>query len=105
MSEIALVYVLFGDRASAQVAARNMVEQRLAACANIFADGQSIYPWDGRIAEASEVAILFKTMPARCEALMAALAQGHAYDLPAILSWSAMTTPDYAAWVAKETDA
>ncbi len=105
MSEIALVYVLFGDRPAAETAARSMIEQRLAACANILANGQSIYRWEGRIEDASEVPVLFKTAPARCEALTATLAQGHNYDLPAILSWPVVTTPDYAAWVAMETDA
>lgn len=105
MSEIALVYVLFGDRASAQTAARSMVEQHLAACANILAAGQSIYPWEGRIEEADEVPVLFKTASARREALMAALTQVHAYALPAILSWPVTASADYAAWVAAETQA
>ncbi len=47
MSEIALVYALFGDRLAAEAAAHAMVEQRLAACTNVLADGQSIYPWAG----------------------------------------------------------
>jgi periplasmic divalent cation tolerance protein len=103
MSEIALVYVLFGDRPAAETAARTMVGQRLAACANILADGLSIYRWEGLTEEVSEVPVLFKTTPARREALMAALAQSHGYDIPAILSWPAMTTAAYAAWVAMET--
>lgn len=103
MSEIALVYVLFGDRASAETIARDMVEERLAACANLLGEGQSIYPWEGRVETASEVPVLFKTAPARRDALMAALAQRHGYDLPAILSWPVSTTPDYATWVMKET--
>ncbi len=103
MSEIALVYVLFGDRSSAQAVAREMVEQRLAACANILGEGQSIYPWEDRIEEATEVPVLFKTGSARRDALMDALAARHDYDVPAILNWSASVTPAYAAWVAKET--
>ncbi len=105
MSEIALVYVLFGDRAAAQAAAHAMVEQRLAACANVLAAGQSIYSWEGRIAEAEEVPVLFKTMPACREALMDALARTHAYELPAILSWPVTASADYAAWVDAETQA
>ena len=105
MSEIAFVYVLFGDQASAQTVARAMVEQRLAACANVLAPGQSIYPWEGRIAEAEEVPVLLKTAPARREALMTALEKAHDYKLPAILSWPVTATADYAAWVAAETEA
>jgi periplasmic divalent cation tolerance protein len=104
MSEIVLVYTLFGDRDAAEAVARAMVERRLAACANLLGDGTSIYPWEGRIDRAGEVPVLFKTVPARRDALMAAIGAMHNYDLPAILSWSAVTTPAYAAWVAGETD-
>lgn len=105
MSEIALVYVLFGDRPGAEAVAREMVERRLAACANVLADGRSIYRWAGGIEDAAEVPVLFKTAPVRREALMDALRERHGYDLPAILSWPASATADYAAWVATETGA
>jgi len=103
MSEIALVYVLYGAGPAAEAAARAMVDQRLAACANVFAQGQSLYHWDGALEAASEVAVLFKTALARRDALMAALERDHSYEVPAILSWSAAATPAYAAWVAHET--
>jgi periplasmic divalent cation tolerance protein len=103
MSEIALVYALFGERDAAEAIAKAMVEQRLAACANILGDCRSIYTWEGQIKQADEVAVIFKTMPARREALMTAIGAAHAYDLPAILSWPAATTPAYADWVAQET--
>ena len=103
MSEIALVYTLFGDRDEAERVARAMVAQRLAACANVLAEGTSFYPWDSQIAQAGEVPVLFKTVPARRAALMAAIGAAHGYDLPAVLGWSAVTTPAYAQWVADET--
>jgi len=103
MSEIALVYVLYGDRAAAETAARDMIDQRLAACANLLGESQSFYPWDGKIEDAREVPVLFKTAPARREALMTALAAAHGYDLPAILSWPVQASADYADWVARET--
>ena len=105
MSEIALVYVLYGTRAAAEAAAHAVLEQRLAACANILAEGQSLYPWNGALESAGEVAVLFKTALARRNALMAALERDHDYDLPAILSWAATATPAYAEWVAAETGA
>lgn len=103
MTGIALVYVLYGDRAAAERAARAMVERRLAACANVLGEGRSLYSWQGRIEDAGEVPVLFKTAPARRDALMEALARDHGYDLPAILSWPAEASADYAAWVARET--
>jgi len=103
MGEIALVYVLFGNRKLAEATAQGMIAHRLAACANVLAEGCSIYPWQGAIEKANETPVLFKTTPDRCEALMQTLAQTHDYDLPAILSWPARTTAAYAAWVKEQT--
>ncbi|MCW2348748.1 MULTISPECIES: divalent-cation tolerance protein CutA [unclassified Sphingobium] len=103
MSEIALVYVPYGSRAEAEAAGRQMVQERLAACANVLGEGCSIYPWDGVIEQSAETVVLFKTAPDRCAALMTAIAQAHAYDLPAILTWPAHTTAAYAAWVHEKT--
>lgn len=103
MSAIALVYTLVGDRPTAESLAREMVTGHLAACANILTGSRSLYPWAGALEEADEVPLLFKTSPYRKDALMAALASSHPYDLPAILSWPAEATPAYAAWVADQT--
>ncbi|MBO9579725.1 MAG: divalent-cation tolerance protein CutA [Sphingobium sp.] len=99
MKDIAIVYVTFGDRASAERAANEMVERRLAACANIQSPCLSIYVWNGETARSEEVPVLFKTGLERRAALMAALAEVHGYDLPAISSWDAVTGDDYADWV------
>jgi periplasmic divalent cation tolerance protein len=103
VKEIAIVYVLFGDRAAAEAAAGRMIEQRLAACANIQAGCQSVYRWQGAVERADETPVIFKTSLDRREALMAALAAIHAYELPAISSWTAMTSPAYASWVDEAT--
>ncbi len=99
MKEIAIVYALFGDRAAAEAAAAQMIDRKLAACANIQAGCLSIYRWQGEIERAEETPVIFKTALARRAALTAALAAIHDYEIPAISSWSAMTTSDYGAWV------
>jgi periplasmic divalent cation tolerance protein len=96
---IAIVYALYGSREAAEAAARDAVDRRLAACANILGPCRSIYIWEGARQEEDEVPVLFKTDAARREALMAHLKQIHDYDVPAVLSWDAGTTPDYARWV------
>jgi len=99
LKDIAIVYVTFGDRDSAEIAAAQMVERRLAACANIQPPCQSIYVWNGETERSEEVPVLFKTSLERRAALMAALAETHGYDLPAISSWDAVTSDGYADWV------
>lgn len=101
MSAVALVYTLFGSADVAERIARQMVEERLAACANILGGATSIYEWNGVLETAAEVPVLFKTAPSRRDALMDRLAQLHDYDTPAILALpvEAAAAP-FAKWVA-----
>lgn len=100
MKDIAIVYVTFGDRDAAERVAAQMVDRQLAACANIQAPCLSIYVWNGETERSEEVPVLFKTSLERRAALMSALAEAHDYELPAISSWDAVTSDDYADWVA-----
>ena len=103
MSAIAIVYALFADRAAAEQAAARMVEQRLAACANVMAPCLSIYQWEGATERTEESPVVFKTSLERRDELTAALAADHAYEVPAVSGWSASTTIPYGAWVEEQT--
>jgi periplasmic divalent cation tolerance protein len=95
---IATVYAVFADAAEADRIAAAVVEERLAACANILAPCRSIYRWQGRVERSDEVPALFKT--ARPEALIARIAELHSYDVPAAVAWQVETAhPTYAEWV------
>lgn len=86
MSGVALVYTLFGSADAAERVARQLVEERLAACANILGGATSIYEWNGLLETSAEVPVLFKTTPSRRDDLMARIAELHDYDVPAILA-------------------
>jgi periplasmic divalent cation tolerance protein len=83
----ALIWCPFADAASAEVAARQLLDERLVACANILPPMRSLYVWDGERGEASEVAVLFKTDASALERATARLAEIHPYDTPAVLGW------------------
>ena len=103
MSEIASVYATFGSDEEARRIARIVVEERLAACANILGACHSIYRWQGRIEEAPEVAVIFKTRADAAAALHARIAGLHSYDVPAAVVWPiAEAGHDYSNWVAAE---
>jgi periplasmic divalent cation tolerance protein len=104
MSAIVTVYATFASDEEARRIARILVEERLAACANILGGCHSIYRWQGAIEESAEVAALFKTRADRAEALIARLAGLHSYDVPAAVVWPiADAVSSYAAWVESET--
>ena len=62
--------------------ARELVEQRLAACVNIIPRVQSIYRWQGKIEDDAEQLLLIKTVAERVDALQAALLARHPYEVP-----------------------
>ncbi|MBC7987358.1 MAG: divalent-cation tolerance protein CutA [Sphingomonadaceae bacterium] len=103
MSEIVTVYAVFADAAEAERIARAMIERRLAACANILAPCRSIYRWQGAIETAEEIPALFKTRADQVEALIAAIAELHSYEVPAIVAWPiAHAWPAYGQWIEEE---
>lgn len=94
------VYVLFADANEAERIGRLMVEERLAACANLLGPARSIYRWSGAIETAEEVAVIFKTTGDRADALITRIAGLHSYDVPCIATWPIdKILGSYAQWV------
>ncbi len=83
----ALIWCPFADEASAAAAARQLLDERLIACANILGPMRSLYTWQGERGEAAEVGVLFKTDASALDRATARLAEIHPYDTPAVLGW------------------
>lgn len=66
--------------------AREVVDQRLAACVNLIPKVESIYRWQGAVESAEEVLLVVKTTPARFAELRDKIAELHSYDVPEILA-------------------
>jgi periplasmic divalent cation tolerance protein len=104
MTGIVTVYATFADEEEALRIARALVEESLAACANIIGEIRSIYRWQGRVEDAAEVAVLFKTRAGEADRLIERLAELHSYDVPAAVAWPiASALPAYVQWVVAET--
>ena len=103
MTPIVTVYATFASDEEARRIARTLVEERLAACANILGHSRSIYRWQGAIEEAEEVAALFKTGADLADTLIARLGELHSYEVPAAVVWPiAGAAGPYADWVRSE---
>ena len=104
MSGIVTVYATFADAAEAERIARTLVEERLAACANILGSCRSIYRWEGAIEQVDEVAALFKTRAECAARLIERLGELHSYDVPAAVVWPIVSAGDsYREWVLDST--
>ena len=103
-SEIVAVYVVFGSLDEAHRIAREMIEARLAACANIMGACLSVYRWEGDLEEASEVVAIFKTQFDLSERLMFEIHQRHSYEVPAMVVLPiASSHQDYVDWIFEST--
>ena len=80
------VYITCADPDEARKIARAVVEQRLAACANILAPHESVYWWEGKVQQGQEVAVVLKTQSALFEKLEKAVKSLHSYDVPCIVA-------------------
>lgn len=98
------VYATFASDEEARRVARALVEERLAACANILGPCHSIYRWQGKVEEADEVAALFKTSDECSAALLSRLAELHSYDLAAAFAWPVgQCRGEVVEWIEAET--
>ena len=101
--EILLVVTNLPSRESAEILARSLVEERLAACVNILPPCRSVYRWKGSVEWADEVPLLIKTTQARYDALAAAIIAHHPYATPEIIALPVTRgLPDYLSWVAAQ---
>jgi periplasmic divalent cation tolerance protein len=91
------------DSESAFNLARELVELRLAACANVLSPVTSFYRWEGRQERATEHPVLIKAPSERYAELERAIRERHPYDLPEILSWPIENgLAAYLDWVERE---
>jgi periplasmic divalent cation tolerance protein len=75
-----------GSLEEARRIGRELVSAGIAACVNIFPHMNSIYTWEGKIEEASEVVMIAKTTAARTAELIAKVKELHGYSVPCIVS-------------------
>ena len=91
------------DSESAFNLARELVQMRLAACANVLSPATSFYRWEGREEQATEHPVLIKTTRERYADVERAIRERHPYDLPEIISWPIENgLAAYLDWVGRE---
>lgn len=85
MTEIVLVLTTVADNDEAEALARQLVDERLAACVNLHSPMLSFYRWKGQVERDAERQIVIKTTRDRVPALEKRLRELHAYELPEFL--------------------
>ena len=84
--EVRVVFCTFPDPETAYRIARDAVGQQYAACANLVPAVKSIYRWLGRVQQADETLVVYKTSVIRYPDLEAFLLRSHPYEVPEIIA-------------------
>lgn len=97
------IVTTLGSQADALRLAQQLVEQRLAACAQVAGPLVSLYRWQGKLERAEEWQCTLKTTASRGEAAAKAALAAHPYQQPEILLLPVLgASAGYQQWVAEQ---
>ena len=85
MTDCGIVLMTAASRDEAEKIASFLVEERLAACAQIIAPIQSIYWWEDKICREEEIFFMAKTTRAVFPLLVEAVQRLHSYKVPQLV--------------------
>ncbi len=104
-TDVCTVLTTVPDMESGERLGRALVEERLAACANVVPGVVSLYWWEGTLARSAEALVLLKTTSARLDALQSRTVDLHPYEVPEVLAFPVRTGhAPYLAWVRREVE-
>jgi periplasmic divalent cation tolerance protein len=99
MGEI-IVYITSGSEEEAAEIAKALIVERYAACVNIVRNVRSIYHWEGKIEDDSEVLMIVKTTAPLFDALEEKVRKMHSYSTAEIIAFPiTQGSEKYLAWV------
>lgn len=102
--DVRVVLVTAPNAETGEFLARELVEERVAACANVVPGLISVFWWEGEIQRDDEVLVIFKTGRDRLEALRARVSELHPYEVPEVLALPVdFSHGPYAEWVMEES--
>ncbi|MDI6745261.1 MAG: divalent-cation tolerance protein CutA [Thermodesulfovibrionales bacterium] len=103
--ESIVVFITASNENEAANIARALVEGRLAACVNIVGNLRSIYSWQGKVEDESEVLMIVKTRKKLFHSLSQKVREMHSYSVPEIIALPIVEgSEDYLKWLKEATE-
>lgn len=103
---VRFIYVTAADREQAEMIGRTLVEERLAACANILPQITSFYWWEGAVQHEREAVLIAKSRAELVERIVARVRELHSYSVPCVVALPIeQGNPDFLRWIEDETRA
>ncbi|KAA0572711.1 divalent-cation tolerance protein CutA [Azospirillum sp. Sh1] len=102
--DLVFAYITAGSKEEALRIGRALVEERLAACANVLDGMTSVYRWNGAVEQADEAVLIAKTRSSLFDRLAARVRELHSYDSPCVVELAlGRGDPGYLDWLRAET--
>lgn len=100
-NELCIVYTTISSLEGAEFPINMVMENKLAACANVIENGKSYYIWEGELKSETGVYVIFKTTCEKSAELSEFILKEHTYKTPALLVWHAATSSDFYKYVTR----
>lgn len=95
------VYITTGKKEEAKKIAKELIEKKLAACANIFPI-ESTYAWNDKIEETEEFVLILKTVTKKYSEIAREVKKIHSYATPCICKIEVEANIEYFEYLKKE---
>ena len=100
-----VVLITAKDKKEAAKMAQGLLEAKLIACANIVADVQSLFWWQGKIDSSKEILLILKTKKILFKRVVAKVKSLHSYQTPEIIALPIIAgSEDYLKWLSSSLD-
>jgi uncharacterized protein involved in tolerance to divalent cations len=99
-----IILSTYPTRKSADKAAKDMVQKKLAACISIMPLEKSVYHWEGKIQQDKEWLLLIKTKERLFKKVETHIKANHPYSSPEIIGFKMdKITSSYKKWLTENT--
>ena len=96
--------ITVGSEAEARNIATVLVEKRLVACVNILPGVQSIFRWEGEVAEERECLLMAKTVNSVFDHVASTVKSLHSYSVPEVIALPIQQgLSEYLSWIGEAT--
>lgn len=101
---LAYIFWTTSSEKEAKSISKELLEQKLIACANIIPKIQSLYIWEGKLQEESEVKVILKTNPDHFSKIEELILEKCSYEVPEItMMLSNKAHFPYSEWIEKNS--
>ncbi len=104
MADEIIVLITASSDAEASTISHALVNEHLAACVNIIPAIHSVFFWDGKTQESSEVLLIGKSRRQLIGKIISRVRMLHSYSVPEIIALPIIAgSPDYLEWIQAST--